>query len=93
MYNKWSSLATSGVEVRGIELSGRGVRAMKPLYQSFNDVVKDVLSVIESDIQSRRYAFFGLKTLPIAVKNYLLNLDHYTHIWVYNHQGEQISIR
>lgn len=34
-----------------------------------------------------------LKTLPTVVKNYLLNLDHYTHTWVYNHQGEQISIR
>jgi len=34
-----------------------------------------------------------LKSLPEPVKKYLLDLENYTHTWVYNHQGEHISIR
>lgn len=34
-----------------------------------------------------------LKTLPTETKKYMLNREHYTRTWTYNHQGEQISIR
>jgi transposase len=34
-----------------------------------------------------------LKSLPHKVKQPLLNMDNYTRTWVYNHQGEQITIR
>jgi transposase len=34
-----------------------------------------------------------LKSLPEEVKKYLTNIDHYTHLWVYNHQGESIQVR
>lgn len=34
-----------------------------------------------------------LKTLPMPVKEYLLDLKNYTRTWVYDHHGEQILIR
>lgn len=34
-----------------------------------------------------------LKSLPEEVKRYLINIDNYSKTWVYNHQGESISVR
>lgn len=34
-----------------------------------------------------------LKSLPEEVKKHLINIDHYTKTWVYNHQGESIQVR
>jgi transposase len=73
---------------------------LKNQYQIKNIVlVADRGMLSKNNIQltnDHQYEFIlgeRLKTLPTAIKNHLLNLDHYTRTWVYNHQGEQINIR
>ena len=51
---------------------------------------------IKLTTETNNYEFIigeRLKSLPDKVKQYLLNIDNYSRTWIYNHQGENISIR
>jgi transposase len=67
--------------------------------------IKNIVLVADRGMLSRKniqlthdhqYEFIlgeRLKSLPVPVKNYLLDLKNYSRTWVYDHHGEQIIIR
>ena len=67
--------------------------------------IKNIILVADRGMLSRQniqlthdhqYEFIlgeRLKSLPVPVKNYLLDLKNYNHTWAYDHHGEQIIIR
>lgn len=59
VFNSWKKFLDKHIDLKPIELSGRGKRIYEPLYQSVNDAVDDVLNIIKSDITSVPYAIFG----------------------------------
>lgn len=77
------------------------LKQLKEQYQIQNIVVvadRGMLSRsnIKITTQQNQYEFIlgeRLKTLPVNIKQYLLNIENYTRTWVYNHRGEQICIR
>jgi medium-chain acyl-[acyl-carrier-protein] hydrolase len=59
IYNNWKQYLDPSIELRPIELSGRGKRIFEPLYSSVPDLIDDVYGIIMDDIQAAPYAFFG----------------------------------
>jgi len=58
-YNKWRHYLDKHVELRALELAGRGRRIYEPLYGSIHDAVKDVFQMIEGELSHGPYAIFG----------------------------------
>ncbi len=60
IFNRWKSCIGSGIEIRAIELAGRGKRIHEAHYGGFEEVIDDVFSLIINDIGANDdYAFFG----------------------------------
>lgn len=60
IFNNWKSFIDPRIEIRTIELAGRGKRIHEAHYNNFHDVIKDVFSIIVDEIKSGSdYAFFG----------------------------------
>lgn len=59
IFNRWKQYIGSGIEIRAIELAGRGKRIQETQYGNFNEVIDDVLSLIIDEIDGDDYAFFG----------------------------------
>ncbi|NOU15978.1 MAG: thioesterase [Bacteroidales bacterium] len=60
VFNNWKSYLRYDIELRAIELAGRGKRIMEAHYTDLNDAVNDVFSLIISEIRGGdSYAFFG----------------------------------
>jgi medium-chain acyl-[acyl-carrier-protein] hydrolase len=58
-YNKWRHFLDRHIELRAIELAGRGKRIYEPQYQSIEEMVDDVYNIISSELEHGPYAFFG----------------------------------
>ena len=48
IYKKWEHHLDGNIELRPIELAGRGSRIQDPLYKDFNDMVEDVFHQIKA---------------------------------------------
>lgn len=60
IFNKWENYIKSDIEIKAIELAGRGKRISEDHYNDFNEVIEDVFSLIIDEIKSNdEYAFFG----------------------------------
>jgi len=59
VYTKWKRLLEPFVELRPIELAGRGRRMNEPLYNNLDDVIEDVYHLIKHEITNAPYALFG----------------------------------
>jgi surfactin synthase thioesterase subunit len=60
VFNTWKNYIRPDIEIRAIELAGRGRRIHEAHYNDFNEVIDDVLSIIIDEIKSDNdYAFFG----------------------------------
>jgi surfactin synthase thioesterase subunit len=60
VFNNWKSYLSYDIELRAIELSGRGKRIMEAHYIDLNDAITDVFSLIINEINGGdSYAFFG----------------------------------
>ncbi|HAN17222.1 MAG: hypothetical protein A2X13_00055 [Bacteroidetes bacterium GWC2_33_15] len=59
VYNSWKPFLLPGLEIKTIELAGRGKRIHEPFYDNFDQLIQDVFSMIESEIISDDYIFFG----------------------------------
>lgn len=60
IFNRWKSYIGSDIEIRAIELAGRGKRIHEVHYSDFNKVIDDVLALIIDEIKGgNNYAFFG----------------------------------
>ncbi len=59
IYSSWKNLLMPNVVLKPIELSGRGKRFDESLYDSIDEAVDDVLSIIRDEISKTPYALFG----------------------------------
>ncbi len=58
-YNKWRQYLDKHIELRTVELAGRGRRIYDPLYRSIEEAVEDVYHMISAELAKEPYAFFG----------------------------------
>ncbi len=54
----WKKLLSENINLKLIELAGRGVRIGEALYPSMNEVIDDLYNKIKNDV-GERFAFFG----------------------------------
>lgn len=60
IFNQWKNYLTPDIEIRAIELAGRGKRIHETHYSDFNEVIEDVFPIIADEIKSNEnYALFG----------------------------------
>jgi medium-chain acyl-[acyl-carrier-protein] hydrolase len=59
IFSKWNMLLGPDIEVRAIELPGRGKRFQEPNVASFDAAVNDIWEQIVNEIREQDYAFFG----------------------------------
>lgn len=58
-YLKWRKYLIQDIELRPLELSGRGYRIGSKLYDSFEEAVSDLLKIIERQITDEYYVILG----------------------------------
>jgi len=58
-YRSWQKLLGESIELRPIELAGRGKRNNEPLYQNMEEAIEDVFNKISSEIDEMPYAILG----------------------------------
>ena len=60
IFNQWKKYTGHNVEIRAIELAGRGKRIHEAHYNDFNEVIEDVFSLIVDEVKNGNdYVFFG----------------------------------
>jgi len=59
IYHQWKRGLGKHIELRPIELAGRGRRIADGTYQDLNEAVEDVFSLISEEIREAPYMFFG----------------------------------
>jgi hypothetical protein len=55
----WKKYLYSSIELKPVELSGRGKRLNEPLYKNVTEAVEDIFQRIRLELNDNRYAFFG----------------------------------
>ncbi|ELR68782.1 Thioesterase [Fulvivirga imtechensis AK7] len=86
IYNEWKPYLHQSIELRPIELAGRGSRFGEPLYDSLEAAVDNLLEIIEEEILYNNYALFGhsmgaLLSFELARKIQNLELPRPTHLF------------
>jgi medium-chain acyl-[acyl-carrier-protein] hydrolase len=59
IFNKWNAYLHDSIELRPIELAGRGRRIHHPLYENLAEAVDDVFNLIKKELDGSQYALFG----------------------------------
>lgn len=59
LYSKWKNLLPDWLELRPLELAGRGVRINEPFYADVNEAVNDLFSMVRDEIETSEYVIFG----------------------------------
>lgn len=59
IYHSWFKYADAAIELVPIEFSGRGRRFPQPLFTNIADIVEDVFSMMQPDIDQKPYMIFG----------------------------------
>jgi surfactin synthase thioesterase subunit len=59
LYLSWSKFLSKEIEVKPVELAGRGKRMKDPLYDCLEDIVEDIYPRISAELEEAPYAFFG----------------------------------
>ncbi len=59
VFTPWQSYLEEAIELRPVELAGRGRRIGEPLYRSAEEGVTEILKEIKEEIAEGPYAFFG----------------------------------
>ena len=59
IYHSWSAYVNPAIELVPIELSGRGRRFPQPLFTSLADIIEDVRSMLQPEIDQKPYMIFG----------------------------------
>jgi len=59
VFNKWKPYLHPSVELKPVELAGRGKRMSEPFYGSVPEMIDDVFLRIRNDIVNAPYALFG----------------------------------
>jgi len=58
-YNSWKPLLNPGIQLRAVELAARGRRMREANYETIDQAVDDVFSLIRDELRQGPYAFFG----------------------------------
>lgn len=58
-YSRWKKYLKDGIELRPVEMSGRGKRKGSKLYETFDEAVEDLYKIIKEETAAGDYAFFG----------------------------------
>ena len=59
VYNRWKEYLNPEIELRPVELSGRGERMDEPLYTNMEDLIEDVFQLLEGEFEESEYALLG----------------------------------
>lgn len=59
VFSKWKPLLPNRIELRAVELAGRGRRIHENFYESFEQLQEDLFQLIEKEILLDDYIFFG----------------------------------
>src|SRR6185369_7818116 len=59
VFHKWKKYLNSEIELRAIELAGRGRRIHESMYQDRAEAVEDVFQLIKDEIRQSPYALLG----------------------------------
>lgn len=60
IFSRWKSYIGTNIEIKAIELAGRGKRIHEAHYNNFIEIIDDVFSLIIDEVKSGNdYAFFG----------------------------------
>ncbi|RBP02127.1 thioesterase II family protein [Rossellomorea aquimaris] len=59
IFFKFRKEVNQNIDVIPIELKGRGSRFTEPFYESFEELIEDVYSIIDPETIESEYAFFG----------------------------------
>lgn len=59
IYKKWGQFLDSRIDLRPVELAGRGKRFHEPLYENVAEAIDDVYDQIIDVIDAGEFAFFG----------------------------------
>lgn len=59
IYSQWNKYFDSSVEVKALELKGRGTRFKEEFYEDIQSAVDDLYQMIEKDIEEKNYCLFG----------------------------------
>lgn len=58
-YRKWDEYVSSSIEIKTIELKGRGNRYREGNYSSIEAAVEDIYARIKNEIKTNKYAIYG----------------------------------
>ncbi len=58
-YHPWRQYINHSIELRPLELAGRGLRLGEPFHQSITEAVIDIYKFIQKDLDDGPYAIFG----------------------------------
>lgn len=73
-YYKFKRYLNDYIELRPVELAGRGRRIKIPLYNNIEEAVNDIYSMIKSEADGGPYAFFGHSLGSVLVYETLYRL-------------------
>lgn len=59
LYRQWINMLDNSIELRPVELKGRGSRFNESFYNGFQDAVDDIFEIIKPEIENSQYALFG----------------------------------
>jgi medium-chain acyl-[acyl-carrier-protein] hydrolase len=59
VYGKWKKYLNQLIDLRLVELTGRGKRYTSPLYNSFEESINDIYNCIKEELDQGDYAFWG----------------------------------
>lgn len=59
VYKKWEKYLNKSIKLCLLELAGRGVRSKEPYYESMQEAVDNLYSMVEASLDDEKYAIFG----------------------------------
>ena len=59
IFNRWKPYLQNGIELRPIELAGRGRRIQEAPYKNWSEAVEDVFRTIKDEMYESRFMLFG----------------------------------
>ncbi|QNU66696.1 thioesterase [Ruminiclostridium herbifermentans] len=59
VYKKWENYLDNSIKLNMLELAGRGSRSKEPYYNSMEEAVEDIFSIVKANTDDNEYAIFG----------------------------------
>lgn len=59
IFNRWRQYLQTGIELRPIELAGRGRRIQEAPYRNWSEAVNDIFQIIKGEMYESRFMLFG----------------------------------